>query len=112
MSSFGEKPVVIPPAIPFEILHVTEVNILKNDEPKKAVTSLKKDEPKKDITKKDLVNPVIVKSTDPVDDIKTNTETKANPEPYRSGLNYRRYHYSNSRDNDWRNRLKTGGAKQ
>jgi protein TonB len=85
MSSFGTKPVVIPPDIPFEILHVTEVNILKNDEPKKAVASLTKDEPKKDITKKDLVNPVITKSTDPVDELNTNKETKANPNPIDNG---------------------------
>ncbi|MET0760191.1 MAG: energy transducer TonB [Flavobacterium sp.] len=81
LSSFGNTPVIVKPDIVDPVIHVTKFNSPRNDEPKKAAAPLKKEEPKKDVTKKDLINPIITKSTEPVDEVNTNKETKTNPNP-------------------------------
>lgn len=81
LSSFGNTPVIVKPVNVDTIVHVTKFDSPKNVEPKKAAAPLKKEEPKKDITKKDLIDPIITKNTEPVDEVNTNKETKTNPNP-------------------------------
>jgi protein TonB len=76
LSSFNSKTVVAEPEPFYPPIHITKFENHLREEPKKEVLPLKK-EIEKVITKKDLINPIVTKSSQPVDDINTNEEQKA-----------------------------------
>ena len=76
LSSFNSKVVIAEPEHFLPPIHLTKFENHIREEPKKEILPLKKKEIEKVITKKDLINPVITKNTEPLDDINTNKEQK------------------------------------
>lgn len=81
LSSFNSKTVVAESEPFYPPIHVTKFENHFREEPKKEILPLKKKETEKEITKKDLSHPIITKSTEPVDDVKTNEEQKTLKSP-------------------------------
>lgn len=81
LSSFSSKTVVVEPEHFYPPIHVTKFENNLREEPKKEILPLKKEKTEKVITKKDLINPVITKSSHPLDNINTNEEQKTYKEP-------------------------------
>jgi protein TonB len=81
LSSFSSKTVVAEPDPFYPPIHVTKFENPIREEPKKEILPLKKEKTEKVITKKDLINPIITKSTEPVDDVKSNEEQKTSKSP-------------------------------
>ena len=77
LSSFNSKEVVAEPEHFLPPIQLTKFENHIREEPKKEILPLKKKEIEKKITKKDLINPIITKSTEPLDNINTNKEQKA-----------------------------------
>ena len=74
LSSFNSKAVVAEPEHFFPPIHITKFENHIREEPKKEILPLKKKEIEKVVTKKDLIHPIITKSTEPVDEINTNND--------------------------------------
>ena len=81
LSSFSSKTVVAEPERFYPPIHVTKIENHFREEPKKEILPLKKKETEKVVTKQDLINPVITKSSQPLDDINTNEEQKTSKAP-------------------------------
>ena len=81
LSSFSNRDVVIPSEKPDVELHpVTIYDVVNPVEKKLPILETKKTDIKNDVKSKDLVDPTIVKADEKSDEVKTNEETKINPE--------------------------------
>jgi protein TonB len=79
LTSFGEKPIVETVTEEGIVIKLSDIHPPENDKPKKDIVVPNIDKPAKKIESKDLKNPIIVKSADNPDIIKTNKEPKENP---------------------------------
>jgi periplasmic protein TonB len=85
LTSFGEKPTVKPLTDEVIVIKFSDIHPPKNDKPKKDIVIPNMDKPTKKIEKKELKDPIIVKSNNNPDDVKKNSDPKNdvtdNPNP-------------------------------
>ena len=81
LNSFNSKAVVAQTEHFFPPIHITKFENQIPEKSKKEILPLKTKEVEKIISKKDLINPIITKNTELLDDINTNKEQKTSKSP-------------------------------